>query len=269
VVIDVAGNVTITHSSGVDVVHSLLSNNPIILAGGTLTVNGSVQLNNPLTLAGGTLANATVNESGAGKLVLTSNGGTLSGVTVNGDLDLSQVNGAYLTVYNGLTLNGMMYLGNASGSTFGRVYFGGTSMAPGTLGGNATVVFGGTNQSALYNASNVSGSAGTLTIATGVTVHGKSGVIGAGSIVNQGTISADVSGGSITVGPAFTNRGALSAVNGGGLTLSGSWTNAAGSTIAATSATLTLGAGLFLWSNAGTITATNSTVNIGGTFTQA
>ena len=49
-----------------------------------------------------------------------------------------------LKVDGGLTLNGTMYLGNAASSAFGDVYFGDNLNAPGSLVGNGTVVFGGT-----------------------------------------------------------------------------------------------------------------------------
>jgi hypothetical protein len=66
------------------------------------------------------------------------------------------------------------------------------------------------------------------------------------TIVNQGTISADVSGMTLRVqGGTLTNQGTLEAKNGGTLTLAN------------------------MWSNAGTINAANSTVNLGGVFTTA
>ena len=64
--------------------------------------------------------------------------------------------------------------------------------------------------------------------------------------------------GTITVSPAsWINQGSLVASSGAGLSLNGTWTNAAEGTITATAATLNLGGYLnYLWSNAGTITAT-------------
>ena len=57
------------------------------------------------------------------------------------------------------------------------------------------------------------------------------------------------------------------------LTLDGAWSNAAGSTISASGGTLNLGdqssSSTNAWSNLGTITATNSTVNLGGQFSVA
>ena len=73
--------------------------------------------------------------------------------------------------------------------------------------------------------------AGTaLTIGPGVTVRGQSGTVGYSpvwggpsnvAVVNQGTIQADVAGGTITVGgTSLTNIGVLQARNGGTLDLS-------------------------------------------------
>ena len=65
----------------------------------------------------------------------------LDGVTVNGNLDLTQVNDANLTIENSLVLNGSMLIGAADVSTYGIVQFD-TATADSTLSGNATVVFG-------------------------------------------------------------------------------------------------------------------------------
>src|SRR5208282_813950 len=66
----------------------------------------------------------------------------------------------------------------------------------------------------------------TLVIGSGIMVHGQVGWIGqspwsgasGASVVNQGTISADVSGGTITIeGGNLNNEGTLEAQNGGTL----------------------------------------------------
>jgi hypothetical protein len=68
---------------------------------------------------------------------------------------------------------------------------------------------------------------GTTTFASGVTVRGHSGTIGrqiniggTQTLVNNGTISADVAGGTHQItDSAVTNNGTLSALNGGTLVL--------------------------------------------------
>jgi len=123
-----------------------------------------------------------------------------------------------------LTVNGTVTLGDAAGSTYGFLSFNGTQ----TFGGDATVVFGGHP----YNTLMASAASMTLTIGPGVTVRGQSGYIGyspylggyvSAAIINQGTIQADISGGTINVNtPAsvLTNDGTLNASS-GTLTVSG------------------------------------------------
>jgi hypothetical protein len=168
-------------------------------------------------------------------------------------------------------------LGKVDGSTYVQVNFGASGTAAGALTGTGTVVMGGYgNNNSIFNNSNQLGATGTLTIGSGITVRGKNGRIlnsyGAGTILNQGTISADVAGGTINVGNgtgSFANQGTLSALNGGTLAVNGNWSNAAGATVTATDSTLNLGTSGFAWSNAGTIGVNNSTVNLDGNFSQA
>ena len=87
------------------------------------------------------------------------------------------------------------------------------------MGGNGTVVFG--NGNAGYNALRAVVGGMTLTLGPGITVHGQNGTIGDAtalggpgnvSVVNQGTISADVAGGTIVLdAQPFNNQGVMSA----------------------------------------------------------
>src|SRR5262249_10696786 len=56
VVIDISANITITHSSGTDSIHSLTSRDALALSGGTLSIAASSKIGNTFTLTGGTLA---------------------------------------------------------------------------------------------------------------------------------------------------------------------------------------------------------------------
>src|ERR1019366_520630 len=132
-------------------------------------------------------------------------------------------------------------------------------------------------------------SATALTIGSGITIEGQNGWMGYspylggtqnGSIINQGIISADVSGGTITIYPqplvnnrtgAMSQRGnwsinylsnvvGLSVSGGGTLTLNGNWQ--LNQTLAVNGGTLNFNGS---WTNAGTLDATNGTVNLGGT----
>jgi hypothetical protein len=181
--------------------------------GGTLALDATT---GSWVMSGGTLRNAVLTASGGAQLIFGS--GTLDGVTVNGDLDVGNLNnGASVTVLNGLVLNGTLRLGNPTNQWNGRVDFAGTQ----TLGGNGTVVLG--NQGAC-NALRLASTDTTLTLGPGVTVRGHSGTLGYSSchggpqnvsVINQGTIQADVSGGTLTVSVnSFSNSGTLNALNG-------------------------------------------------------
>ncbi len=291
VTISVSGNPTIQLSSGIQSINSLVTSNVVKLAGGTLQIGTTAQLGANLTLAGGTILGGTINETGGAVISLSTSGGKLDGVTVNGSIDAATQSGK-VTVYDGLTLNGTLSLGNASGSTSGQILFGDSTHAAGSLAGAGTVVFGASASNSINNDSNLGGAAGTLTLGANITVHGKSGSIvndfATGSIVNQGAINADTSGGTILLGSAngrVSNQAAIQITNGASLTITDlvnqfgatvaatgstltltNLVNQSGASVAATGSTLTLGGSL---SNLGTITVTNSTVNLGGNFSQA
>ena len=266
VIIDISGtNVTVAHSSGNHIVRSITSEEALVLSGGTLTVSNTVQVNNTFTLSGGTLRSATVLPATNGARLVVGANGTLDGVTVNGDLDLTG-NAVSATVTNGLVLNGTARLGNTN-SGYGALSFSGTQ----TLAGNGTVVFGG-GLSSSVNAVRLADGGTTLTIGPGITVRGENGTIGYHGwwggpanvgVINQGTIAADVGGGTIMVqAQPFINQGTVEARNGGTLVLAGNWSNTG--TIRETNGTLNLD-GTFTVSSLGSIQRTGGTVNILGT----
>ncbi len=273
---------TITHSTGTDSVHSLtLTNGTLALSGGILQNISTLQDNAVLNLSGGTLGGVSMIQGGgtfnfsrgtllnstvAAGTTVTGTGNqmaTLNGVTLNGNLDLTSGNPEVL-VTNGLTLNGAAALGNSSGSTFGELLFVGTQ----TLDGSGSILLG------AYPAYNFNGlyeyqpGSATLTIGPNITIHGKTGIVAAyysgNSVINQGTITADVSGGTITVsfGSNGSNSGTLAATNEGTLTLGGTWANSG--TIRANSGTLNLG-GNFNLAAGSTLTTSGGTVNLTGT----
>ena len=213
-------SITVTHSSGVHTVQSLMSQRAFQLTGGSLTVSNTVQVNNPLTLAGATLVRATVLQGTNGATFAVNGSSVLGGVTVNGVLDVGKTYAsAVLTVTNGLVLAGTALVGNPTNNWYGGIRFLGSQ----TLSGNGTVVFGTDS----YNGYGMNGRKAlwlanggtTLTIGSGITVRGQNGYIGAYTsapfyspanmaVINLGTISADVSGGIITiVAQPFLNQG--------------------------------------------------------------
>jgi hypothetical protein len=109
----------------------------------------------------------------------------------------------------------------------------GTLYARGTLDGNGELVFG----SSSFNALKIFIGGSEFTIGPNITIHGHRGTIGSAlnpKVTNDGTIQADVSGGTITLQasgvspgpePSWTNRGTIEALNGGSLRATGSITN--------------------------------------------
>ena len=116
-----------------------------------------------------------------------------------------------MTFVNGLTVNGTVNLGNAAGTTLSVLRFSGTQ----TLGGTGSILFGNDSDDANQIDAKPGVAGTTLTIGPDLLIHGKFGHIGSGgagtdgaaSIVNQGTIRADVAGGTISIDPQnpFTN----------------------------------------------------------------
>ncbi len=288
VTIDAAGSPTITLASGEQSIHSLVSADPISLQGGLLSVQTTAALASGLSISGGILQGGTVTTSVGSNLSVVGSG-TLDGVTL--DTNLSVPSTTTLTVLDGLTLNGTLTETRSDFYNSTYVNFSGTQ----TLSGTGSVVFVQSGPRVYYAPTNYfqPTNGGTLTIGAGITIDGQEGVVGNGSLplINDGSILADQPGQTITVtGSTVTNQGTLGAQNGGvmnivgstivnqgaleagpgtTLNLNGAWTNAVGSTIAGNGATLDLGSNATPWSNAGTITASASTVNLGGEFTVA
>src|SRR5206468_8362392 len=105
---------------------------------------------------------------------------------------------------------------------------------------------------------------GTLQVSNGesLNVSGLSGNLGNALLSGEGSSL-------ILAGTSYTVNQGLTATTGEVLTLNGGWTNASGSIINASEATLTLGNDGTSWTNSGTITVTASTVFLGGVFTLA
>jgi hypothetical protein len=166
------------------------------------TTTGSWQLN------GGTIRNGAVTATAGSALIIpVGSSATLAGVVLSTDVVVQNL--ATLTIVNGLTLNAVLTLASAPNPS--TLVFHGTQ----TLAGNGQVLFGGNN---VYNYAYAD--AGTLTIGPNVIVHGASGTLGNSSLplINQGTISADIAGGTITIhANPFTNTGTTNQLNGGKL----------------------------------------------------
>ena len=242
----------------------------ITRTGGTVDLTGS--LNNATdtltldaasgswNLRGGTITGGTVNTSGGSTLLLTNSGGTLNNVQFNGDI-LADATSAFVNIAGATRFDTLRLQGN---NTQARLIAGFT-LRDAIVSDDAT---GGTRL--VYNMG-----AGTYTISdTGsITLASGSGgnlqinaFSGAFDLVNDGLISANAAGRTLTVNTSsFTNNATVETTTGTLALSSTNWTNAG--LIQASNATLNLSGS---WSNqTGQITVNNSLLNLGGSFTTA
>ncbi|MEP6780705.1 MAG: choice-of-anchor D domain-containing protein, partial [Gemmatimonadaceae bacterium] len=217
-------------------------------AGGTLIAGNNGQV----AISGSTINGGALTTSGNGVVTFTNNASNfLSGVAVNGKIDMTAATGA-VRVVNGLTMSG----GTISLDKNSVVAFQGTQ----SLSGTGSILFG----SDVSNALALDNSNAQLTIGSGIFVHGQNGSIGAqrfiGSngtvIVNNGTISADVNTGTLTLTQAiFNNNNILDAKNGGLLNINTTVNNSGtGKLTASNNGTLLMNAAAV---NGGTISTTS------------
>ena len=220
-------NQSIAEATGAGSVLSFQSN--IDNAGGTIrALNGGTVRQEGVAVTGGTITTG-----GGGSYQLSGSGNNyLGGVTLSGGsfIDMASATST-ARVINGMTLNGTVNVNSSS-----LINFEGDQ----TLGGSGSIVFG----SAANNRIGIDGGSKTLTVASGVTIRGENGFVGVGqlvngsgnALVNNGTISADVAGGVITLaglGGGVTNNGTISALNGGTLQLQSNLTGGVGSQLVA------------------------------------
>src|SRR4029077_15406289 len=156
-----------------------------------------------------------------------------------------QANSVQINIQDGLTLNGTATLG--SNSSFGFLDFVNNE----TLGGTGSIIFNGPKGA---NALLVNTFGVTLTIGPGITIHGQTGYVGWDpnfggdsevAVINQGTIAADMAGGTIVLraDSGWSNQGPLQALNGGTLTLPTTWSNSGGISVGAGSTLALQGSG--------------------------
>jgi hypothetical protein len=192
------------------------------LAGNTFTLTGTAQF---LTLSDyATLFNGTVTAS-AGARVFVPDGAQFDTMILNSDLYVAS--DAFVTVYNGLTLNGTATVGDPNGQYSATLEFDGTQ----TLNGTGTIQFGtmSANQQGQPANQLQIGYQGKLTLGPNITITGGNGAIlnryywAPGSLINNGTITANTTGATISIDLASVlNRatGTLAAANGGTLSVS-------------------------------------------------
>jgi len=230
-------------------------------SGLTWTIDGDVGVFN--LAGGGTVKGGTIKSVNDGELV------SIAGLLDNVKLETDVAIGGglvYLQVSNGLTLSNTKIRMVSDGGWYGTTSL--SFLGSQTLGGSGEVVFEGKD-----GRNYMSAGSGVLTIGKGIVI--RSGVQGGGvgqsatGLVNQGTISAQTAGTTVTVdGVDWVNDvGAfLEAKDGGTLTLTGSWRNKG--TISLDESTVNLG-GLFWSDEIGTIARHEGLLNVTGTLKNA
>ncbi|HEY2342214.1 MAG TPA: hypothetical protein VGH90_04245, partial [Chthoniobacteraceae bacterium] len=193
----------------------------------TLTLDGTT---GSWTVNGGTISGGSLDFAGGQTLLFTANrNNLLTGVTVNGDL----------------TLNTSLAVTKiAGGTTFTQAHLAASDATLGyapaqTLGG--TVLFEGAGSGTRYLEMTGAGAftigpTGVIRTNTGLaadaSIGGSNYFGGAMTLTNQGLISSQVSGRTITIEAAsFTNSGTLEAANGGLITVTNGYSQTAGTTL--------------------------------------
>jgi hypothetical protein len=203
-----------------------VNNTTIANAGGNLLAGNNGQV----AISGSTITGGALTTSGNGVVTFTNNGSNfLSGVAVNGTIDMTAATGT-VRVVNDMTMSG----GTISLDKNSVVAFQGVQ----NLTGTGSILFG----SDASNRLAIDNTGAQLTIGPGILVHGQNGTIGgqvfassSGTvIVNNGTISADVNAGTLTLTQAsFSNNNILDAKNGGTLNITSTVNNSAAGTLTA------------------------------------
>jgi hypothetical protein len=166
--------------------------------------------------------------------------GTLDGVTLQSDLAFTGF-GEQLQVSHDLTLRGTS-VDLTGGLATGHASITLTDPTAQTLGGTGQVYFGaGGTAVGTAGASLMTKTNGLLTVGPGILLHGQRMYLT--GILNQGTVSTDLPGGSISL-TKFTNA-------------------ASGNIFVGDGGTLTLGTG---WQNNGTVVVRNGTIVVAGRF---
>jgi len=229
--INTAGTYAVTLSSDVTVNSVLLNSTNATLhhAGGTLQVNGALTLQaGTYSLEGGAIKGATITRTG-GSLLFTNNGNNrLDGATLDGDLNLNQAGGAQVRLQNGAGFTGNANLGTPDGNV-SRLSYEQTSTLSKTVHMDGT--FGGAVVSVEGGSTPTVGTSGK--IRGQGTISGPQIVGGPSGLINQGTISADISAASLTISgnlDSFTNAGTVKAVNGATLNVANGYIQTAGVT---------------------------------------
>lgn len=215
--IDLTGGAVVEYSTGTSEVRGVRTSSPLLISGGTLSVNGNAQFNDTLTLQGsGVLANANVlaPESPASPPITIPSFQT--GIVENVSLgaDVAVTNGGSLRVTDRLTLAGGS-VALQSTANFTNIIMG-TTGDDSVLDGTGEVLFDGTTGS---NRIFAGGTTDRIIIGDGVTVRTGT---GGGQIstnretILNATVISDLAGTAVPLaGQPLTVTGTVSATNDG------------------------------------------------------
>src|SRR5450755_562391 len=215
-----------------------------------------------------TITGGTINTTGTGALfAFNSSSNALSGVTLNGVLDALTPANSRERIGNGMTLNGSVNIGNG-----GIVSLDSSLGAANSIGGTGTFNLNDAGARLAIDGN------GTTTLGANITVRGQGNigtpinVVGNNVLTNNGLISADVFGGTLTIVPpasggasSMANNGTLRAINGATLVLSANVANTglitaqAGSNVVQSG--ITISGGTLSTSGTGLLQMTNSANN--------
>ena len=262
------------------------------LGNGTLSIGNGSSFGATI-LNGGEIQNGTIVDNGTGTagssaMTFTTNGATLSNITYDGTINLTAANTFFAAAGN-------FVVNNTSGTPDGTVNLTGNGVSLGFDGtmsfNNAIINLGNSAGAAVLEelgTDNVNGGPGnTLTLGSGVTINhaGKQANITSQSnsntdtIVNDGTIDANLASATLSINPAnFTNGGTIAISGGDTVDIEPSngtfshgdlttFTNVStGNITIASGSALTVGittSSLISWSNAGFIGGTGGTGMVG------
>jgi hypothetical protein len=211
-------------------------------------------------LKGGTVSGGQIAFAAGKVLSFTASGGTLHNVSSLSDLPFTLDN-AHVALTGTSTFDTAHMIGNGSSIGFAPGY---------TL--NGTILFEGSGTQGRYVELTAAGTlnigpTGLIRTAAGFAGFGTVGQVhwygGSTTLNNNGLIRSDISGRTLNIAaPVFNNSGLVQVENGTLNISSANWTNTAAGTISATGTSVNFSGN---WSNPGTLSVTNSPLTLGGT----
>ncbi len=205
----------------------------LLLESGVTVTNGSAGQINALTgsvveQSNAVIVGGTIGSSGTGVFMVDSASNFLNGVTVAGTVNMTTITNSREQIINGATINGSINIANGGILGLNSTDSAGNSQ---TIGGTGSINL---NDPAAHLSIDGNGS---TTLGAGLTVQGEGNigqaifVGGTNTLTNNGLISANVAGGTLSITPpadsgSLVNNGTLQAINGGVLSLSTAVANA-------------------------------------------